>query len=76
LLSEQVSLGPIGTRRIGTTHCEQGNPRARRVLEGIEVGYGDIYSPLKEGQYIDISGVPYGDYDPSTRSTSTTRFAR
>jgi hypothetical protein len=63
LLSEQVSLGPIGTRRIGTTHCAQGNPRARRVLEGIEVGYGDIYSPLKEGQYIDISGVPYGDYD-------------
>jgi hypothetical protein len=32
-------------------------------LEGIEVGYGDIYSPLKKGEYIDISGVPYGDYD-------------
>jgi len=63
LLSDQMSLGPIGTRRIGTTDCERDHPRAKRVLEGIEVGYGDIYSPLKEGQYIDISGVPYGDYD-------------
>ena len=61
--TDQVTLGPIGTRPIGTTHCQRNNRRSKRVLEGIEVGYGDIYSPLKEGQYIDISGVPYGDYD-------------
>jgi Lysyl oxidase len=63
LLSEQPSLGPIGTRPIGTTDCQRNNPRAKRVVEGIEVGYGDIYPPMKEGQYVDISGVPYGDYD-------------
>jgi Lysyl oxidase len=62
-LTEQVSLGPIGTRPVGTTHCQRNNPRAKRVVEGIEVGYGDIYSPLREGQYIVVSGVPYGDYD-------------
>jgi Lysyl oxidase len=61
--TDQASLGPIGTRPIGTTHCQRNNRRAKRVLEGIEVGYGDIYSPLKEGQYVDVSGVPYGDYD-------------
>ena len=27
------------------------------------VGWGDIYIPAKEGQAIDISGVPPGDYD-------------
>jgi Lysyl oxidase len=63
LLSEQPSLGPHGTRPIGTTDCQRNNPRAKRVVEGIEVGYGDIYPPMKEGQYVDVSGVPYGDYD-------------
>jgi hypothetical protein len=62
-ISEQPSLGPVGTRPIGTTDCQRNNPRAKRVVEGIEVGYGDIYSPLIEGQSIDVTGVPYGDYD-------------
>jgi Lysyl oxidase len=33
------------------------------LYEGIAVGWGDIYIPAKEGQAIDISGVPPGDYD-------------
>jgi hypothetical protein len=33
------------------------------VYEGISVGWGDIYVPAKDGQAIDISGVPPGDYD-------------
>jgi hypothetical protein len=45
------------------SNCAKDKPRARRVLEGIAVGWGDIYIPAKEGQAIDISGVPPGDYD-------------
>jgi hypothetical protein len=38
-----------------------------RLLEGIAVGWGDIYIPAKEGQAIDISGVAPGDYDLAHR---------
>ncbi|HEX8065097.1 MAG TPA: lysyl oxidase family protein [Thermoleophilaceae bacterium] len=30
---------------------------------GISVGWGDVYEPLREGQYIDVTGVPAGRYD-------------
>jgi hypothetical protein len=33
------------------------------LLEGIAVGWGDIYIPAKEGQALDISGLAPGDYD-------------
>jgi Lysyl oxidase len=54
--------GPRGTRPIGRNHCAQGEPGATRVVEGIAVGFGDIYPPVKEGQYVDINGVAPGDY--------------
>jgi hypothetical protein len=55
-------LGSPATQPI-KANCGKNKPRARRVLEGIAVGWGDIYIPAKEGQAIDISGVPAGDYD-------------
>jgi Lysyl oxidase len=62
-LSELSALGPRGTRAIGRTNCAKNQPRAMRVVEGIAVGFGDIYPPIKEGQYVDVSNVPPGDYD-------------
>jgi lysyl oxidase len=43
--------------------CEKNQPLARRVREGISVGYGDNYKPQVEGQYVDITGVPAGTYE-------------
>jgi hypothetical protein len=60
--SSLTTRGPRGTRPIGRNHCAQGEPRAERVIEGIAVGFGDIYPPVKEGQYVDINGVAPGDY--------------
>jgi hypothetical protein len=37
--------------------------RAKRLLEGIAVGWGDIYIPAKEGQSIDLVGYTPGEYD-------------
>jgi lysyl oxidase len=55
------TLGPHG-HPVDKTDCERNKPGALRVFEGIAVGWGDIYIPAKEGQYVDINGVPPGDY--------------
>jgi hypothetical protein len=57
------TLGPPAAEPIQGSDCARDRPRALRLLEGIAVGWGDIYIPAKEGQAIDISGVPPGDYD-------------
>jgi Lysyl oxidase len=57
------TLGPQGTAPVDRSDCGRDRPRALRVLEGIAVGWGDIYIPAKEGQYVDITGLPPGDYD-------------
>jgi hypothetical protein len=57
------TLGPRAKHPVKGSDCARDKPRARRLLEGIAVGWGDIYIPAKEGQSIDISGVAPGDYD-------------
>jgi Lysyl oxidase len=57
------TLGPPAPEPLQGSDCARDRPRALRLLEGIAVGWGDIYIPAKEGQAIDISGVPPGDYD-------------
>jgi hypothetical protein len=57
------TLGPPGTHPVDRSDCGRDKPGARRVLEGIAVGWGDIYIPAKEGQYVDINNVAPGDYD-------------
>ena len=42
--------------------CRPRRPDALRLREGISVGYGDVYQPLREGQYADVSGLPPGVY--------------
>lgn len=57
------TLGPAAARPVKGSDCARDEPHAVRLREGIAVGWGDIYIPAKEGQAIDISGVPPGDYD-------------
>lgn len=45
-----------------TRYCGKSMPSLHTVKEGISVGYGDAYSPIKEGQDIDITHVPSGRY--------------
>ena len=54
-------VGKRPRRRLRST-CGKNDRRALRVLEGISVGYGDSYAPLREGQYVDVTDVPAGDY--------------
>ena len=56
------TLGAPGAKLVDKTNCASNKLGARHVFEGISVGWGDIYIPAKEGQYIDISGLPYIDY--------------
>lgn len=44
-------------------NCEHGNTEALSVTEGITPGYGDLYGPQVEGQYINVTGVPAGEYE-------------
>jgi Lysyl oxidase len=60
--SPLATLGPRATGPVDKSDCGRNKPGARHVLEGIPVGWGDLYIPAKEGQYIDISGLPYTDY--------------
>jgi hypothetical protein len=50
-------------RPVLTGACLKNQPRALNVLQGISVGYGDDYPPYLEGQSIDITGLPAGDYE-------------
>lgn len=60
--SPLATRGPRGTQPVDKTDCGANKPGARHVVERIAVGWGDIYIPAKEGQYIDINGLPYTDY--------------
>jgi Lysyl oxidase len=42
--------------------CGRGHPEALTVREGISAGFGDDYVPAREGQSIDVTGVPPGRY--------------
>lgn len=42
--------------------CKPNEPSALEVEMGISAGYGDQYAPIKEGQYVDLTGAPAGRY--------------
>jgi hypothetical protein len=44
------------------TLCGPGEPELLRVVEGLSPGYGDVYPANIEGQYLDVTGLPGGDY--------------
>lgn len=42
--------------------CAGKKPDATEVDEGMSIGWGDDYTQLRDGQDIDLTGVPAGDY--------------
>jgi hypothetical protein len=52
----------IGTEGQPGYFCNQGDPSATSIREGISVGWGDEYTPFRGGQDVDITGVPAGRY--------------
>ena len=42
--------------------CVGKKPAATEVEEGMSIGWGDDYTQLRDGQYIDITGIPAGVY--------------
>ncbi len=55
--------GHAASRPLRGNDCARNKRRAKRLLEGIAVGWGDIYIPAKEGQSIDLVGYAPGVYD-------------
>ena len=47
---------------VWTGECARRRPAARSVRQGISAGFGDDYVPAKEGQSIDVTGLPPGPY--------------
>jgi hypothetical protein len=52
----------LNRKPVWTGECGRRQPRARTVRQGISVGFGDDYVPEKEGQSIDVTGLPPGRY--------------
>ncbi len=42
--------------------CAGKTPDATEVEEGMSIGWGDDYTQLRDGQHIDITGIPAGVY--------------
>ena len=61
-LRDAYETRALDRRPVWTSECARGRPRARSVREGISVGFGDDYVPLKEGQPIDVTHLPAGRY--------------
>jgi hypothetical protein len=56
------SLPGTHARALFTGYCQTGNPRALAVEEGESVGWVDRYPGFYHGQFVDVTGVPAGDY--------------
>jgi hypothetical protein len=44
------------------TNCGLGQTGLLAIEEGISVGFGDDYAPWRDGQYLDLTGLPKGRY--------------
>jgi Lysyl oxidase len=53
------------------SNCGADQPGLLQVSMGLPAGVGDLYHPQVEGQYIDITAVPVGDYVLVHRSNPT-----
>jgi hypothetical protein len=58
----RASLHGSPKKAVYTHHCGPHAPKALDVSEGISVGYGDIYTQIREGQDVDLTGLPAGRY--------------
>ncbi|MEZ5099347.1 MAG: lysyl oxidase family protein [Thermoleophilia bacterium] len=55
-----VDLPGEPTEMVYNVNCGYDAPELLAVVEGISVGWGDNYEPWRDGQYIDVTGVPAG----------------
>jgi hypothetical protein len=44
------------------TNCGPGQLDILGIEEGISVGWGDVYEAWRDGQYLDVTGLPAGRY--------------
>lgn len=49
-------------RAVWTQNCGKNQPERLRLHQGISPGYGDDYVPRLEGQFIDVTDLPPGQY--------------
>ena len=61
-LRDAYETHALNRKPVWTNECGRHRPSARSVREGISPGFGDDYVPEKEGQSIDVTGVPAGHY--------------
>jgi hypothetical protein len=67
-LGDRYRLGLDATRpgepanAVFLDECGRREPQARRIVQGISIGYGDDYPPQREGQYVDVTGLAPGRY--------------
>jgi hypothetical protein len=48
--------------RVYYSFCGKGRTDLLELREGISVGWGDFYEATLEGQFVDLTGVPAGEY--------------
>jgi hypothetical protein len=61
-LRDAYETRALNRKPVWTSECRRGRPDARTIREGISVGFGDDYVPQKEGQSIDVTGIPPARY--------------
>lgn len=48
--------------RVYNTNCGPAQPGLLEVVEGISVGWGDVYEAWRDGQYLDVTALAAGKY--------------
>jgi hypothetical protein len=48
--------------RVYNTNCGPEQTDLLQIDEGISVGWGDVYEAWRDAQYLDVTGLPAGDY--------------
>ena len=62
-LGDRLALpGAVARRPRFTGGCGRGDPGALRILQGISPGYADPYDAELDGQSLDVTGLPAGEY--------------
>ena len=61
-LGDRMALRGAAARPRFTGSCARGDPGALRVLQGISPGYADPYDAELDGQSLDVTGLPAGEY--------------
>lgn len=51
-----------GARALHRNRCGLEQPNLLRLVQGISPGWADVYEPQREGQFVDVTGVPAGRY--------------